>query len=106
MQLYRVVEGGKTIYLSPDPVDDRDFESKCSFDIVQQDVPTVAGRVELWDGCDGKRYPHIHYVCPRCSHEQNVDLHDGDSNPRFACCDSCSWDSVVLIQWSRREKHS
>ena len=106
MKLYRVAESGRTIYLSLDPVDDREFASSCSFDIIQQDVPTVAGRVELWDGGDGKQYPHIHYVCPRCRNEQNVDLSDGDSNPRFACCDSCSWDSVVLIQWSRNEIRS
>src|SRR5690349_4622200 len=105
MKLFRAVQDGKVAYLSPEPIDTTDFSPDyfspdCSFDTIQLDVPTVAGVLELWDGNDGKKHPHLHYVCPRCSVEHNVDLNNGDSNPRFACCDSCGWDSVVWIRWS------
>ena len=99
--LYRIVETGKTIRMSPDPVDPSELSSGQTVDCIQQDVPTVLGRVELWSGDDDKRYPHLHYVCPRCATEQNADLRDGDSDPRFACCDSCGWDSVVLITYEK-----
>jgi ribosomal protein S27AE len=68
-------------------------------EIVEVDTPEVEGVIQYWDGSDGKKYPHLHYVCPRCGLGQNVDLLADEPDPRFACCDRCSWDSMVWIRW-------
>ncbi len=50
-----------------------------------------------------KLRPHVHFTCPRCEDVHNVDLEEEDQNPRFACCDSCAWDSLVWIEWNNEE---
>jgi transcription elongation factor Elf1 len=60
--------------------------------------------LEYWQGDNGRSYPHLRFKCPRCSIEHNVDLYPGDSNPRFASCDTCGWDSVVWIRWNAHEQ--
>jgi hypothetical protein len=99
MKLYRAIQDETTVRLSPDPFDSDSLTGECVVDEIDREVPVVDGVVRLWEGDDGKSYPHLHYVCPRCSTEHNVDLYPEDPNPRFACCDSCGWDSVVWIRW-------
>jgi len=101
MKLYRASQNGNTVYLAPEPISVDDLPDRCTLDEVEREVPQVDGRLESWPGDDGSSYPHLHYICPRCSTEHNVDLHADDPNPRFACCDSCGWDSVVWIRWDR-----
>ena len=103
MKLYRVSQDDKTAYLSPEPISPDEISVPGVIDEIERDVPTVFGRLELWEGDDGQSYPHLHYVCPRCTMEHNVDLYPNDGKPRFACCDSCKWESVVWIQWNRNE---
>ena len=100
MKLYRALQDGSTSYLSPEPIRPDDLSAPCLFDEIDRDVPIVDARLTLWDGSDGLSYSHLHYQCPRCAHEQNVDLYLSDANPRFACCDSCGWDSVVWLRWN------
>ncbi len=99
MKLYRVTDEGRTLYLSPEPVTADDFPPSSVFDEVQLEVPVVDGVIHYWDGGGGKSYPHIHYLCPRCTKVQNTDLYPDDPNPRFAICDACAWDSLVWIRW-------
>jgi hypothetical protein len=105
MKLFRVMEEGRVVRLSPEPVAEDEFSASCTIDEIKCDVPEVRGEIKHWSGSDGESYPHLHYVCPRCSREQNVDLCIAESNPRFACCDSCGWDSVVLIRWEPTSDH-
>lgn len=81
-----------------------DLPVGCVVDEIERVVPTVAGRVERWQDDEGAFRPHVHYVCPRCSNEQNFDLLPDEPNPRFACCDVCGWNSVVWIRWTHSER--
>ena len=102
MKLYRASQDGHTLCLATEPLAADDFPAGCVFDKVEREVPNVDGRLELWQGDDGLSYPHLHFLCPRCSTEHNVDLHPDDPNPRFACCDTCGWDSIVWIRWNKQ----
>ena len=102
MRLYRAKAQGCVVRLSPDPIAPDDLPTVCVMDEIDREVPTVLGTIEDWRDEDGALRPHIHYVCPRCATEHNVDLVAEDSSPRFACCDSCAWDSVVWIEWRTR----
>lgn len=102
MKLYRATENGVTVSLSPEPIRADDFSFPIdAIDEVEREVPVVDGVIRLWNGCDGGKYPHLHYVCPRCGVEHNVDLYPDDPSPRFGCCDSCGWESVVWVRWKR-----
>jgi hypothetical protein len=99
MKLYRAVQDGRVVRFSPEPLRADDFPKAVSLDEIEQDVLLVESTVRLWDSGDGGQYPHLHYVCPRCHLEHNVDLYEGDSNPRFACCDTCGWSSIMWLAW-------
>ena len=99
MKLYRAKQGEATVRLSPNPIEMDSLSALCIVDEIDREVPAVDGALKIWKGDDGRSYPHLHYVCPRCSTEHNVDLYPEDTSPRFACCDSCGWDSVVWIRW-------
>ncbi len=69
-------------------------------------VPVVSSQIIMWEGLSEKGselVPHLHFTCPQCQDVHNVDLEEGDSNPRFACCNSCVWDSLVWIEWNEAE---
>ena len=102
MKLHRAIAQGRVVRLSPDPICADDLPTSCTTDEVDREVPTVPGTVENWRDEDGDLRPHIHYVCPRCATEHNVDLMSDDPSPRFACCDSCGWESVLWIEWRTR----
>ncbi|WP_035613624.1 hypothetical protein [Haloferula sp. BvORR071] len=99
MILHRVREHGRVRCLSPEAIDPRNYPASFVIDEIERDIPVVFGVIQLWDGSGGEKHPHLHYICPRCGTEQNVDLHPDDANPRFGSCDSCLWRSPVLIQW-------
>ena len=104
--IHRVTRTGKTICISLREVAAADFEEdEChgpssALEIITEtvEVPVVASEIHLWAG-GARLYPHLHYTCPRCQQLQNSDLYDDDSNPRFGVCDSCSWESLVWIEW-------
>jgi hypothetical protein len=75
-------------------------ERTCSVKTVQQSVPVVPGKIEMWESSGGHA-PHIRYECPICKQSVNTDLYENDPNPRFAWCDLCQWDSVMWIRWER-----
>jgi hypothetical protein len=102
MKLYRAYHDGMIVRLSPEPIEPNHLPFPCVIDEVERPVPAVDGRIEQWEGDDGLLYPHLHFICPRCGREHNVDLYPDDLNPRFATCDSCGWDSVVWIHWSKQ----
>ncbi len=106
-KLYRVLQNGKTIHISLVPMRNVDLDHlfardhRLSLCIKQEisEIPLITSEIVMWDGGDGL-YPHLHFTCPRCSEIHNVDLEENDPNPRFGCCDSCSWDSLVWIAWN------
>lgn len=100
MRLHRATQNDAIVRLSPEPIDADSLSSLCVVDEIDREVPTIDGVIKDWESDDGATYPHLHYVCPRCSMEHNVDLLPEDTNPRFACCDTCRWDSVVWVRWS------
>lgn len=61
-------------------------------------IPLIESEIQMWDGGD-ELYPHLHFTCPRCHRMHNTDLEGGDPNPKLACCDSCSWESLVWLSW-------
>ena len=91
--------------ISADDWDDHDWRDRSlplRIDLERLSAPVLPTEVVMWEGDDGGSttlYPHLHYTCPRCHQIQNVDLYETDSNPRFACCDICSWDSIVWLEW-------
>jgi len=109
-KLYCAVQAGETIHmslgsLSESEMDEhfaRDPNLALQIEEKTMDIPLVTSEIVMWDGGDGQ-YPHLHFICPRCKDEQNVDLYDSDENPRFACCDYCGLNAPVWIQWNERK---
>ncbi len=105
-EIYRAVQVDETIFVSlqkiePNDLDDhylRDMSLKLEISKEVVSIPVVRSRTEMWDGGD-KQYPHLHFVCPICNEEHNTDLEEYDSNPKFTCCDSCSWNSLIWVNW-------
>ena len=62
------------------------------------EIPAVSSEIIMWDG-GGREYPHVHFCCPQCGEMNNFDLESTDTNPRFAVCDLCLWDSPVWVKW-------
>ena len=110
--VHRVAQAGETLFISLEAVSAEDFDEHGCRDlslpleitVERMEIPIVSSEIHLWDGGD-RLYPHLHFTCPRCRQVHNADLEDDDPNPRWGSCDSCSWESLVWIEWdeARRE---
>lgn len=115
-------QAGVTIFVSPEPIsaddwDDHDWRVRSlplQIEVERRSVPVLQTEVVMWESLgesddDISQVPHLHYTCPRCQRMQNADLYDTDPNPRFACCDICTWDSIFWLAWdyagTRRPRH-
>lgn len=108
--LHVMRQAGVTIHISPEPIraedwDDhgwRDHSLPLQIELERRSIPLLQADVVMWESFEDESsslYPHLHYSCPRCLQMQNVDLYETDPNPRFACCDICSWNSIVWLAW-------
>jgi hypothetical protein len=107
--LYVVRQCGEVMFVSLDEIfaeewdghEWRDQSQPLLIDLEHRAIPVVPAEIVMWEGSEEEAvlYPHLHYTCPRCRQMQNADLYDADPNPRFACCDSCRWDSLIWLAW-------
>lgn len=119
-ELYVLRQGGKVRFASTQPISAADWHGHdwrppleqatpppegnlpLIVEIERRDIPLLPAELVLWNIDDGESNslaPHLHYTCPRCLQMQNSDLYPNDPNPRFACCDSCRWDSILWLSW-------
>ena len=110
--IYRVLQGGKTIFVSLNEIEVSDMDDHYARNIklpiqIQQetiDIPVVSSKVVMWEALTeqgNEPLPHLHFCCPRCNEVHNVDLDLEETSPLFGCCDSCGWESLVWIEWDK-----
>jgi hypothetical protein len=101
-RIYRAQQGAETIRVSLEELSESDLDDdyrrvpgiplKITFEDLE--IPLVESEIHMgiswWNGGEGLA-PHLHFNCS--------DLEDGDPNPKFVCCDSCAWDSLVWLNW-------
>jgi hypothetical protein len=115
-KLFVARQAGEVVFISLDPVSTNEFD-ECSWrdlilpltvEMERRDVVLVPAERVMWEGYQDddsvQLVPHLHYTCPRCRQMHNVDLYDTDTNPRFACCDSCGWKSIAWLEWNGEAK--
>jgi hypothetical protein len=81
-----------------------DDQSDWFIDETSIEVPFETGRIEMWDGSDGKEWPHVHYSCRHCGEEHNFDVDPDDPNPRIHVCPpGDEMDNFTLVTWGPLE---
>lgn len=109
-RIHRAQQAGQTVFISLEELVESDLDDHSMRDlsvslVISEEelvIPVVDSEISV-SNWDGSFAPHLLFNCPRCNRIHCTDLYDGDPNPRFACCDSCSWDSLVWLNWDQRE---
>ena len=105
---YRTIVDGKMVLPSLTRLTLEDLQEYYLFDEnsdwfveeVSSTVPFETGRIEMWDGSDGKEWPHVHYSCRHCGEEHNFDVDPDDPNPRIhVCTRGDEMDHFTLVAW-------